>query len=136
MRTIKFRAWHKRRKKYYEVLQLHLDSHNGCWATAKGFCVIEQKDIYIQIQPEDCIIEEFTGLLDKNGVEIFEGDILAGSNGSLNGMEWPHEPTEVTFKDGVFRVPEWGTFKNFNRTHYIEVIGNINQNPELLEVSG
>ena len=76
MREIKYRAWHKKRKKYYKVIHLHLDSFGGPWVTAEGFDIIEQKNIHIQIQPEDCIIEQFTGLKDKNGVDVFEGDKL------------------------------------------------------------
>ncbi|MCM1003601.1 MAG: YopX family protein [Candidatus Gastranaerophilales bacterium] len=75
----KFRAWHKKRKKMYEVLHLHVGyySYGGDWVTAKGFNIITQQDMHIQIQPEECLIVQCTGLKDKNGVNLlFEYDII------------------------------------------------------------
>lgn len=78
-------------------------------------------------------LSQFTGLLDKQGVEIYEGDILAGCNGSINGTGWNWGNYSISFKDGKFDVPLWGTFEHYDSTHWFEVIGNIYQNPELLE---
>ena len=71
MNIINIRAWHKRRKKYYKVLHLNLNSFEGVWATCKGFDVIEQKEINIQIQPKDCLIEVSINK-DKTGKEVYE----------------------------------------------------------------
>ena len=76
MSRLEFRAWHKTREKYYEVLHLHINKYEGNWVTVKGFCIIEQKDIHIQIQPKDCIIEQYIGLKCLNNVKIFKGDLL------------------------------------------------------------
>ena len=87
---------------------------------------------------EDFMVDEntigqFTGLKDKNGKEIYEGDILGGCNGSINGCEWKVEPFEVKFFKNKFNVPsDWGTYGETDSTHYLEVIGNIYENPELL----
>ena len=76
-------------------------------------------------------LSQFTGLLDKQGVEIYEGDILAGCNGSINGTGWNWGNYSVSFKDGKFNVPLWGTLEHYDSTHWFEVIGNIYENTDL-----
>ena len=80
-------------------------------------------------------VGQFTGLTDKNGKKIFEGDILqfdyTGKNLGVKGLE------TVIFENGQFGV-KWGWHKEFvslvgfaNTT--LTVIGNIHDNPELLK---
>ena len=82
---------------------------------------------------ERVIVEMCTGLKDCNGKLIYEGDIIKGSNGSINGVLWPWGPMAIRYKDGGFNVPLWGTEENKDRTHWFEVIGNIHENAELIE---
>lgn len=74
-------------------------------------------------------VGQFTGLTDKNGAKIFEGDILEICNGSINCSPWMEKNKEVVFKNGSFNVPIW----SFDSTHWFKVIGNIHDNPELLK---
>lgn len=72
-------------------------------------------------------VGQFIGLTDKNGKKIFEGDIVKYINGS---------PCKIDYNDSQF-VMMWKNFyRNFERVYddKIEVIGNIYDNPELLEV--
>ena len=116
---------------------------NGKWS--EGNLVVNKRGVYVitpdetpigiygQVDPET--VGEYTGLTDKNGKKIFEGDILKfdyiGKNLGVNGISL------CEFENGKFGV-KWGYYKEFvcldgfaNTT--LEVIGNIHDNPELLK---
>jgi uncharacterized phage protein (TIGR01671 family) len=83
---------------------------------------------------------QLTGLPDKNGKEIYEGDILSVCNGSINCTPWMDEPYEVKYVPNkgfamcMFCWNEKGE-SEMDSTHWCEVIGNIHENPELLKAS-
>ena len=155
MSRLEFRAWHKTREKYYEVLHLHINKYEGNWVTVKGFCIIEQKDIHIQIQPKDCIIEQMINREDKQKSRIFQGDILEipyeytyneyasseDDSGSYRGIVH-YQPskgfilTRCIVKSDYDDDSKWKKRDNLNitSTHSL-IIGNIHENPELLEQS-
>ena len=124
-REIKFRAWNIQQKRmlnnfYGLVNQLGYD----------GVCVLT-KDVKsicpdpLLYPPDENIIMQYTGLKDKNGKDIYEGDILSICNGSINCFPWMEKNREVKFSKGSFNVPTW----DYDSTHWIEVIGNIYENP-------
>ena len=78
----------------------------------------------------DVILEQYTGLKDKNDVDIYVGDIvrLKDKNGKIGNVI-------VGFEDGAFIVFKGMAYRNisFYNTDELEVIGNINENKEILK---
>ena len=77
-------------------------------------------------------VGQFTGLTDKNGKKIFEGDIVEGADFTAEDGGYG----VVSFVDGAFEVSGNNVAGTFNENYYgreFEVIGNIHDNPELLE---
>jgi len=75
--------------------------------------------------PEDYALMQFTGLHDKNGKEIYEGDLLKTRQGT----------TVVYWKDASFKTNHINTIRTLSHlmTKYqVEIIGNIYSNPELI----
>jgi len=77
----------------------------------------------------DCEIMQYTGLKDKNGKEIYEGDIIVTR---LNSPDNNEESLVVEFADGSFKLKKENTYYYFPFLLNVEVIGNIYENPELL----
>ena len=121
MRELKFRAWCAN-KKEWEKDAWHL--------TPDGRIV----DTYRQIEmrKETHFLNQFTGLLDKQGVEIYEGDIIK-CFGDIAKVVWDEH-------DALYRYIYNSGGERYMKilgTHsyeHFEVIGNIYENPELLHV--
>jgi len=117
-REIKFRAWDKRANAFTDGWVIYPDGNceypQGGWDLGGYF---ENK--------EEFILMQYTGLKDKNGVEIYEGDILAFERTKDFKKETVH-PFEVTWDN------EKASWINFSPKDMVVVIGNIHENPELL----
>lgn len=76
-------------------------------------------------------VGQYTGLKDKNGKRIFEGDIVKGEDALLRDIEIFGY---VCFKDGSFVISD-DLITHYRWIDYeVEVIGNIHDNPELMEI--
>ena len=123
----RFRAWHKPTKKLIDVFSFTDEIVFENTLDGVGTSPTNPAKL------ADCVLEQCTGLKDKNGELIYEGDIIAVANGSINGnvciSKW-----EVVWKEkeGRYSVPLWVADKP-DFSHYVKVLGNIHENPELLE---
>jgi len=139
MRETKYRAWYKKAKSLLQVrgIQFYDDSMR-----INIYGLQYSDDEY---EPADKFeLMQYTGLQDKNGKEIYEGDIIR-----FQDIEMEDDPVTgyIDFRDGTFIVRQEGGsvyrfwndgMHDWHTVEYLdcetcEVLGNIHENPELLK---
>lgn len=128
----RYRAWNKATKEMHEVddiMSIDFGKSEICVKT-----LFFGKFSYYDL--DDIVFMQSTGLTDKNGKEIFEGDILkvTDKHSWLEVVSFSEKKAMFVSKEIGF--PESPLWELFNTVLFeIEIIGNIYENPELAEVS-
>lgn len=125
----KFRAWDKNNK-YMEYTDKNLVV---CFSDEGASAVDHTTFGHSCICMEDIELMQSTGLKDKNGVEIYEGDIVQHSKKPNPCFSYPFEVVQA--RTGEWRLDNFrcGTVLAFSNQDELEVLGNIYEKPELLE---
>jgi len=124
MREIKFRAWDKAKQimlKPFTFWSFNTDLNNGR-------LYVDSHKIY----EDDIVWMQYTGLKDKNGKEIYEGDIVTINDSRPKSVYWYKE-------GGEYRVGHRGEKTQLDKTttlffnSVMKVIGNIYENKDLID---
>lgn len=132
MRTIKFRAWHKTLRvllTVYTIDQATAGNTDQYYPHCRGFYG-EHGEKQVVFHFDEVIWLQFTGLLDKNGTEVYEGDIVQEFTmypGAPISMIWDNE--SLSWKGKIHGTREIRVDK---KGYEFEVIGNIYENRNLL----
>lgn len=131
MKEFKFRAFEISSQK--KCSRIDYDGYNKKWTGVVEVTSPEEKGKYIGeyvVDESEIVIELYTKLKDKNGNEIYVGDIVSEHNGDIIG-EIVQNPS------GEYRIAWLGIYGGDSSLYYhrslCDVIGNIHENPELLE---
>ena len=129
-REIKFRAWDDLHNKMYPVSDIEWDADGRMWVTA------DDGKNGIELIDEEAHLMQYTGLHDKNGRKIYEGDIVHGYDQEPDrddGYIGSSVTGVVNFKYGAFWIGDSLHKVMLMTPPIVKVIGNVHENPDLLE---
>ena len=129
MREIKFRAFDKETgKMHYQVNRANVADELIVQFDCTGYTT-KTEDRFLG---SDCLMQ-YTGLKDKNGKEIYQGDIVKSEVFDIeNGVKFSIEEVKWDVARGFYDTLFFERLEEHGRIECSEVIGNIFENPELL----
>jgi len=126
-RPIQFRVWHNTRKEWVHDSRPPLGGIN-----LFGETILMGELLQHSIEElNDYVAMQFTGLTDKNGVEIYEGDIVSDSEGEKYAVSWLEGGSTGWFP--FAGQMSWARYFRGMAPLEYQVIGNVHETPELLK---
>lgn len=124
MNNLKFRVWDKTNKEMLniDILNLFLEE----------VVVLENDGSAFSMKFKDVELMQSTGLFDKNGKEIFEGDILKTRTRGYVIVRKENGNTMTTYKSGINKRTSL-VLSSFLEKYQVKIVGNIYENKDLLE---
>ena len=126
---LRFRAWHKTWEEMGKVKRIRFDD-DGNVSTV----LFMGKDFGVNSKIDEIELMQSTGLHDKNGKQVFVGDIIKCTRGCLHEVYLEKE-YGGTYIGGMPAIYLKGIREGYAWTGDEVIIGNVYQNPELLEVT-
>jgi len=132
MRELQFRAWDNKHKRWLN----NYPKLGGCDILGEMILLGEWCSTVRLEDLNDIIVEQYTGLKDKNGKEIYEGDILSIQYKRPEYINlvigWSNDSALFYTSD---KVGGGGCACSKDSIKEFEIVGNVHKNPELLEMS-
>ena len=125
----KFRAWHKTWEEMGKVKRIRFDDDGNA-----NNVLFKGKEFGVNAKINEFELMQSTGLHDKNGKEVFVGDIIKCTRGCLHEVYLEKE-YGGTYIGGMPAIYLKGIREGYAWTGDEVIIGNVYQNPELLEVT-
>ena len=127
MREIKFRAWDVIENRMFYVSRLdNSGSYDRCWE-------VKEDKLDSAINP-NVIITQYTTIKDKNGKDIYEGDFIRYKYGCREGGNYYDVVLVEWSTEGMDYHPGWVIKQFWGQYGEIEIIGNIYENPEMINL--
>lgn len=134
-REIKFRAWDKKNERMWDIETWHIaDEYVDLIEPGKSIADINAERFWRK--QSEIILMQYTGLKDKNGKPIYEGDIVHGYDQEPDrddGYIGSSVTDVVNFKYGAFWIGDSWYKVMVMTPPIVEIIGNVHENHELLE---
>ena len=135
MVLLRFRAWHKTWEEMGKVKRIRFDDDGNA-----NDVLFKGKEFGVNAKIDEFELMQSTGLKDKNGKEIFEGDIITNGQNVMFMKKHSTLGFYIEEKGKVEFIADCADLAEFEADKkeiegFVEIIGNVYENPELLEVT-